>query len=401
MIKREAGFSLVELMITMIVFVFFIAAASQVFTGLLTQFKQQSKIAETNIEGIVGLEILRRDLDHAGYGVPWNIPSGVTYSEASSSTVCGSADPSTYNDAAPNAPRAILSGNNNCTNNSDYLVIKAVNVATNDPSSKWTELVYASSCAAPYSSFATNVCKRTWSSSTEDLSSSDNVILISIGATSATERLLMANSGAFSATSFSSIDSSWLPTSATDNIRIVYGLNSGNAPKRPFNRADYYISTTNVPLRCASGTGILEKATMDYIGGFNQLPLLDCVADMQVGFGVDTDATTDGQINCYTNDLANVFATVNAQNIRERVKEVRVYILAHEGQYDRSFTFNPPVSPNSISVGEVSASLPTGTGICTGETIIGRNFDLSAITNWQNYRWKIYTIVLKPVDLGS
>ena len=55
-ITNHAGFTLVELLITMVVFVFVIAAASGVFTGLLTQFKQQSKIAETKIEGIVGLE---------------------------------------------------------------------------------------------------------------------------------------------------------------------------------------------------------------------------------------------------------------------------------------------------------------------------------------------------------
>ena len=73
MVKRQEGFSLIELMITMVVFLLAIAAASNVFTGLLTQFKQQSKIAETNIEGAVGLEILRRDLESAGYGVPWNV----------------------------------------------------------------------------------------------------------------------------------------------------------------------------------------------------------------------------------------------------------------------------------------------------------------------------------------
>ena len=58
--KPEAGFTMVELMVTMVVFVLAISAASQIFTKLLTQFKQQSKVAETNIEGIVGL-----DLTHA------------------------------------------------------------------------------------------------------------------------------------------------------------------------------------------------------------------------------------------------------------------------------------------------------------------------------------------------
>ena len=64
--KKEAGFTLIELLITMVVFVLVIAAGSQIFTGLLTQFKQQSKIAETNIEGTVGLEILKQDIGHAG-----------------------------------------------------------------------------------------------------------------------------------------------------------------------------------------------------------------------------------------------------------------------------------------------------------------------------------------------
>ncbi len=88
MIRREAGFTLIELLITMVIFILVIAAGSQIFTGLLTQFKQQSKIAETNIEGIVGLEILRQDIEHAGYGLPWVIPTGVTYSEASSHGHC-------------------------------------------------------------------------------------------------------------------------------------------------------------------------------------------------------------------------------------------------------------------------------------------------------------------------
>lgn len=71
--KREEGFTLIELMITMVIFVLVIAGASSIFTGLLTQFKQQSKITETNIEGAVGLEILRRDLESAGYGLAWNV----------------------------------------------------------------------------------------------------------------------------------------------------------------------------------------------------------------------------------------------------------------------------------------------------------------------------------------
>ena len=70
LIKKQDGFTLVELMITMVVFVMVITAASNIFSGLVNQFKQQSKIAETNIEGIVGLELLRYDIEQAGFGLP-------------------------------------------------------------------------------------------------------------------------------------------------------------------------------------------------------------------------------------------------------------------------------------------------------------------------------------------
>ena len=68
MINRQDGFTMTELLITMTIFVFAIAAISNIFVPLLTQFKQQSRLAETQIEGAVGLDILRRDLEQAGFG---------------------------------------------------------------------------------------------------------------------------------------------------------------------------------------------------------------------------------------------------------------------------------------------------------------------------------------------
>ncbi len=96
----------------MVIFVFTIAAATNIFVPLLTQFKQQSKVAETQIEGIVGLDLLRRDIEQAGFGLPWNIATAVTtatYSEASGNVSPLTFPPSDYNDA-PDPPRAILSG---------------------------------------------------------------------------------------------------------------------------------------------------------------------------------------------------------------------------------------------------------------------------------------------------
>jgi prepilin-type N-terminal cleavage/methylation domain-containing protein len=411
MIKREDGFSLVELMITMVVFVFVIAAASQVFTGLLTQFKQQSKIAETNIEGIVGLEILRRDIEHAGYGLPWNV-TGANWSDLpnyiEAESISCTPNTNDFDDAPNNAPKAILSRNNasfsgcganSIFNGSDYLVIKAVNITRSDTTQRWTRLRSGNE-------------KRNGLSG-DNFDDTDRVIVISPGSTDANGMALVAYSSGGTTYWHTTYDATlnFAPADETET-RVIYGLDpldtTGEPYTRrmPFNRADYYIwrnststATDEVPDRCAPNTGVLIKAVIRQKNGQreNPLPLLDCVADMQVVFGLDTDATPDNVINCYVNNLADSLATVDAENIRNRIKEVRVYILAHEGQIDRAFTFTPPIPASSIRVGESSAVLPGGS--CTGVTVLGRDFDLSGITNWQNYRWKVYTLVVKPNNL--
>ncbi len=380
--NAAAGFTLVELMIAMVAFVFVIAAASQMLTGLLTQFKQQSKISETNIEGIIGLEILRHDLEHAGYGLPWVI-SGTNYNEATNAALCdaGTVDPSTYNDSTTNPPRAIVSGNNNCTNSSDYLVIKAVNVAGNDPSRKSTRLI----STAPY--------VRTWTPSSENLNldPTDRVIVISGGAGSSL-RELIESGGTFYTTYNNVINAPWQPSEPSE-YRIVYGINdnSASAPRMPFNRADYYIATPIVPLeRCAVGTGVLYKATLNHGSGAlnTPMPILDCVADMQVVYAMDNDEDGDFENGTGGDAYTNSLAGLTAQQIRTRVKEVQVYILAHEGQRDPNFTFNNFTGAgNSVIVGRSS--------------VFGNDFDLTTITDYENYRWKVYTISVHTENLGA
>jgi prepilin-type N-terminal cleavage/methylation domain-containing protein len=378
MIKREDGFSLVELMITMIVFVFFIAAASQVFTGLLTQFKQQSKMAETNIEGMVGLEMLRQDIEGAGYGLPWF--GLIAYNEADG-------DPYSLNDSPTTAPRAVLSKNNatfsspnNIFDGSDYLVIKAVNVGRNDACNKWTAL--SSALPSPYF--------KTWTPATENLANSDRVIVLRPGTTDADARTLVVNGSAFSTTLGGVSSTPWRSTDLSET-RLVYGIKPegtpASNPRMPFNRADYFILNANVPQRCAPHTGVLEKATVDHAdGGFTYLPLLDCVADMQVIYALDNDEDGDFEDgvggDVYNEDITTVPLT--AQQIRKRVKQVRVYILSHEGQRDATYTY------------------PSSTIDLGGDVSLGGTFNLATKIGdpeYKYYRWKLYTIVVTPHNL--
>jgi prepilin-type N-terminal cleavage/methylation domain-containing protein len=411
MIRREDGFSLTELMITMVVFVFVIAAASQVFTGLLSQYKQQSKIAETNIEGVVGLDILRRDIEHGGYGLPWDL-NGATYREIGAPLTTPDWTDHDFSDGPPtnparagapptypadaagasNPPAAFRSGDGAGTGGSDVLVIKATTIASNNASQKWTYINPG------------NTVKE-WDREQERMETSDRVIVLTLGATRRLESAggtftaLYQRVGVYGDASPDTLNNaSFAPPDDTE-VRVTYGVSNPANPvatplRMPFNRADYYMripTATPMPTRCATGTGMLYKATVSQAplpgtaDATAELPLLDCVADMQVQYFRDTDG--DGTVDNTGGDIS----ALTAAQIRDQVKEVRVSILAHEGQREPNFTFT-----GFTGVATCATCIRVGTN-----AVDGRDFDLLTITDSSrlNYRWKVYTIAVQPVNL--
>jgi len=394
-IRRQSGFSLVELIITMTVFVMAIAAATSIFVPMLTQFKQQSKIAESQVERLVGLDILRKDIEQAGFGMPWIIPAGVTYLEANDEPATPWFD-SNYNDGPPsnhtrgtelagnsNPPGALRSGNNVALNNSDVLVIKATSIATNDTASKWT---YVTGLVG--GGHLVNI----WGSALEDLNNRDRVIVMIPMRGETNQRILVNSGGNFSVLfNPAGLPVAYAPSTERD-VFLVYGVDPNTDLRMPFNRADYYVrrpaGAGEMPPRCAQGTGVLYKGIVNQANGlYNEIRIVECVASMQVLYGWDADEDGDfepwvaGSTDTYLDDIDNK----ESSEVRERVKEVRVYILAHEGQRDSGYNFN--------------AFTGGGTKVWVGEFGSGDNFDLSVIPDYQEYRWKVYTVIVKPANL--
>ncbi len=415
---EQAGFTLVELMITMVIFLLVITAASNIFSALLNQFKQQSAVAETNIEGIPGLEVLRFDIEQAGYGLPWTVDANgdraadpdwtglQNYCEAVSVAATATVpDPSVFNDANVaagctngNAPRALVAGNNVGLNGADYLVIKAANVATNDAAQKWSYI---------RNDGAVNQYMANTGVASEAMVNNERVIVLLPSRSGSQNMLLTQTAGSHFAlynTSLASFTVSYdrlVPMSNSYLTHLVYGVNADTDLRMPFNRADYYISTTNVPTRCAAGTGVLIKSVLNQANGIRGggMPLLDCVADMQVFLRLDmnddgqaaTTANADGSAVVSTEGAtaATVLNTLaNAQNLRNRLKEVRVFVLSHDGQRDPFFTFTnlgPAVYPGACA-----------TCVRIGDpATLFQDLDLSAVgADFLNYRWKIHVMVL-------
>lgn len=376
--SREEGFTLVELMITMVVTVLTIAGASLIFVPLMTQFKQQSKVAETNIEGIVGLELMRTDIEGAGYGLPWLSQNALNYTEAVSTPG------STYNDAPANLPRAFVSGNNvsltNILDKTDYLVLKSMVMGRSDTGQKWT---YVSTGSAPM----------LWPS--DALKNGDRVIVMKPMAGANQFRQLVMNGSVYYTTfATGGLPAAFTPQKPGETF-LIYGADEGTL-SMPFNRSDYFVSTQNVPTRCAPFTGVLRKSVLNHTDGTftgGALPLLDCVADMQVTYCLDTDG--DGIIDTMSDDISNI-AVFTPDVIRSQLIEVRVYIVAQEGQKDLNFDFSMNNTRDHFTVTEAYK---------TSTTTVQRTFDLVNLKTqvgdpeYKYYRWKLYTMVVKPNNL--
>jgi prepilin-type N-terminal cleavage/methylation domain-containing protein len=395
------GFSLVELIVVMGIFLTVMMITSSAFKLIANSTSQQSKSAETQIEGIVGLEVLRADLQQAGFGLPWSFQGALTtYLESGMDNTSpqsappfwpSGSSPSTFNDSTATAkePRAILSANTNFNidagNGSKYIVIKSTAVATNDTAKRWTTVSYAGGLRT----------SRTWGDSSRDFAAGDRVVVVknNLNSTPVSRQLKVRPDGSYSATMASPLFTNYttLMTNHVDGDTYqVYGVAPGDLGM-PFNRADYYIRTpaTNMPQGCAPHTGVLYKANITHTtttpGGVYApiIPLVDCVADMQIVYGLDGNGA--GSVTQYLESPANT-TNPSASDIRSQLKEIRVYILAQDGKKDSTFSYPSP----QVDVGESLLGV-----------FRGRHFDLNALIgiDYKNYRWKVYTIVVRPLNL--
>ncbi len=67
--KNSKGFTLVELLVTLFIIVLVLGASYITYINLLKGFKGETKEVESQIEKVVGLELLRLDIEHAGLGI--------------------------------------------------------------------------------------------------------------------------------------------------------------------------------------------------------------------------------------------------------------------------------------------------------------------------------------------
>lgn len=408
------GFTLLELIVSMAIFIALIMISAYAFENIIKKGGQQVKSAETQTEGIVGLEMLRSDIEHAGYGIPWTIPAlpaGGAYIEVAATVnpVTGITS-SSYNEGVPSAINValtpagnkIIAGTSNTNPGASYLVIKSVRVPLNTAVSKWSYVNYSSDGTNNRSYV------KKWAGA-DDLTGGERVITISstFSTSGVPDKVLTMKTGLTDHTGFSYAVPGTVPAildpgddafkpGDSSQLYVVYAIDPNADLRMPYNRADYYIRRPpandpvyNISGTCNPGTGVLFKGVVrhsDASGNFAEYPLLNCVGDMQVEF--ELDPMGDGNIA-----ISPTLAGLTAAQIRMQLKTVRVYLLAHEGKKDPNYSYpnatiqvGDPVRPSS------SGRVLDGAPSCAGDNCMQALFG----TDWRNYRWKVYTIVVRP-----
>ena len=229
--------------------------------------------------------------------------------------------------------------------NSAYLVIKSPAVGENAVSRQWTYITGTTTTVG------TTV--HVWGNPTPDpfldMTAGEHIIVVQPRSTLGGQATLVTAGSQYDVT----YTQNPLPAAfqAPAGVRYTaYGVDN-NALILPFNRADYsvqQIATTNPG--CTPHTGTLVKAVLNQANGtITQYPLMDCVASMQVMFGIDTNGDD------IPDDTWNTLAGLSPMQIKQQVKELRVYILAHEGTQDPGYTYGGPGNPNPVIVGSDAA----------------------------------------------
>ena len=292
--------------------------------------------------------------------------------------------------------------------------IKAASVGATKTSQRWTYLEYSSG-GKP----ANN-----WLNAADNLTASTSRVIVlnrTFSTTGAATNNLVYdttdNTGTYWVNYTKSLfNSAYSPTDPQQTY-YLYGIANSDLGM-PFNRADFFVArpstASSVPTTCATGTGILYKANINHADGkLTYYPLLDCVADMQVVFGWDIN--NNGVIDessAYDNNSNNisVSSTIgttaaaikaimeNAEDIRNKLKYIKVYIMAQEGRKDTNYSNTNNLINNTLSVvvGEPGPSPSSNVSLTKGYTA-------AALTSngWLNYRWKIYKLVVRPKNLAA
>lgn len=283
---NRKGFTLVEMLVAVMIMGIICALTYPAFLKLLTGSKGETSSNQAHLDKVTSLELIRLDLEHASFGIA-------------------------IDDATPPLTWA-----------ANALTIHSTIDNTNRASIGW--LMYNCSAAGvPLStSLVTNTDNR------EDSTNTCITLLDADRKFSGLTETTQNCPGKGIYTAFP-VSNSTDPTCSSETYTSV----------------SYSLSATNTLSSCAQGTRNLLRA----VGGGAGAPILNCVADFDVRFELDTNG--DGTV-----DTAQNSPPATTTQILNQVKNIEMFVLMQAGNKDENLnsneTLNLDVTLSKASVTE-------------------------------------------------
>lgn len=384
--NNRNGFSLIELLIVMGIFAVVMAGLYAAYSVQLKQGVKQYRSAESEMELQIAKTILQRDLALAGYGLAedYGTATGFTVPRAASATIVSEPNPDT---------------------DPDDLVLMGTAVGIGSRAAQgWTCVTDVDGSGVP--------TFRTWSDAREDVrddplgGTKDDIVIVlepytrKLRLEAGTDAwLFQYNGNNAKLTKPGGTADITNALTADDTGALVYGLYTAGetAATQPYYAVRYYLASGTMPKICAAGTQNLVRAESrtDPAGGTGQ-PLLNCVLDFQMAFGLDTD--DDDEIECWDNGgiTASFAKDYTPEDLNKRLKQLRVYALVQDGNRDEAYVYANPdplyaSTPDKVLVGD------SGLIRCGGAGTVGRVVQLTS--DQRNYRWRVLAVNVTPRNM--
>ncbi len=223
--KKQKGITLIELLVVLAIMALILSAIFQAYIPTLKSYIRESQIAISNIEKLISFELIRKDIESAGFGVAQNY-----------------------------APLA-WDGNT--------LSIKSTLLFRND----------ATKC---FGYIDSNTLKF-FSIESAEISNSE---------CNDEEFCYIALDLDYNLVQDSCYDISIFPQNMYLLFGLLD--NTGHFDV-PYNEIQYFLSSNNLLSICSPNTFELERREIQADGDFSTQPIFDCVKDFKVAFGLDTN----------------------------------------------------------------------------------------------------------------
>jgi prepilin-type N-terminal cleavage/methylation domain-containing protein len=366
--KKTDGFSLIELLFVVAILSLVMAAMYVSYSKLLREGVGQYRVAESEMEHGIVKNIVERDMAMAGFGIMESYDyNGDGVQEFTA--------------------KAVTATDGTGYNGSDTFTLLGTALGIESRAAQGWALVTGVTGTPPVPTFLTQTDVR------ETLRQDDRIVMMDI----ANRQMLGDSTGWL----FRYKDTTSNVVHATGDTEYekeaftgmtLYGISSSGTTTatQPYYAVSYYLSDSSVPSRCAPGTANLlraESRTSSSPTGGN--PIMNCVRDFQVAFGLNSDEDEFGTIDVWDNGGVTA-GGYEPSEVNKRLKQMRAYVLVQVGGRDENYTYSNP-DPNfaadTIRIGDLA--------LIGGAT--GRPVTLNA--DQRKYRWRVVTFTVTPRNL--